>query len=233
MAWDDVDLTGQPAAAPRPAVHLHHPVGAGRRGAEARERAAVGWRSRRSRSGPLRRSGSGRPVTGSWRERSGRTMAWCSARMPGTQLDHHNVRRGFIKVTRAAGIGRGWTPRELRHSFVSLPSDGGMSIERTSHLAGHKTTAVTEAVCWHRVSIRPITSSPLLGSSRRGRRVRLQVRLLGTSRQHGNAVRDVAQLGRALDWGSRGRGFKSRRPDEKPQVDGLIVRADDQAVDHL
>src|SRR5260370_36488645 len=25
--------------------------------------------------------------------------------------------------------------------------------------------------------------------------------------------RDVAQLGRALDWGSRGRGFKSRRPD--------------------
>ena len=27
------------------------------------------------------------------------------------------------------------------------------------------------------------------------------------------AHRDVAQLGRALDWGSRGRGFKSRRPD--------------------
>ena len=26
--------------------------------------------------------------------------------------------------------------------------------------------------------------------------------------------RDVAQLGRALDWGSRGRGFKSRRPDQ-------------------
>jgi hypothetical protein len=25
--------------------------------------------------------------------------------------------------------------------------------------------------------------------------------------------RDVAQLGSALDWGSRGRGFKSRRPD--------------------
>jgi hypothetical protein len=27
-------------------------------------------------------------------------------------------------------------------------------------------------------------------------------------------IRDVAQLGRALDWGARGRGFKSRRPDE-------------------
>jgi cardiolipin synthase len=28
------------------------------------------------------------------------------------------------------------------------------------------------------------------------------------------ADRDVAQLGSALDWGSRGRGFESRRPDE-------------------
>ena len=27
----------------------------------------------------------------------------------------------------------------------------------------------------------------------------------------------MAQLGSALDWGSRGRGFKSRQPDEKPQ----------------
>ena len=33
--------------------------------------------------------------------------------------------------------------------------------------------------------------------------------------------RDVAQLGRALDWGSRGRGFKSRRPDQNMQVRGV------------
>src|SRR6185437_12614817 len=30
--------------------------------------------------------------------------------------------------------------------------------------------------------------------------------------------RDVAQFGSALDWGSRGRRFKSGRPDQKVQV---------------
>ena len=30
--------------------------------------------------------------------------------------------------------------------------------------------------------------------------------------------RAVAQFGSALDWGSRGRGFKSRRPDKVIQV---------------
>src|SRR5690606_35903738 len=30
--------------------------------------------------------------------------------------------------------------------------------------------------------------------------------------------RDVAQFGSALDWGSRGRGFKSRRPDRRHGV---------------
>ena len=39
-----------------------------------------------------------------------------------------------------------------------------------------------------------------------------------------NAHRAVAQFGSALDWGSRGRGFKSRRPDEiatDPRPSGL------------
>ena len=30
--------------------------------------------------------------------------------------------------------------------------------------------------------------------------------------------RDVAQFGSALDWGSRGRGFKSRRPDSRSKA---------------
>jgi hypothetical protein len=34
----------------------------------------------------------------------------------------------------------------------------------------------------------------------------------------GEWFRDVAQLGSALDWGSRGRGFESRRPDQNVQV---------------
>jgi hypothetical protein len=34
----------------------------------------------------------------------------------------------------------------------------------------------------------------------------------------GGRFRDVAQFGSALDWGSRGRGFKSRRPDQNLPV---------------
>ncbi|MGW2200237.1 tyrosine-type recombinase/integrase [Streptosporangium sp. NPDC001682] len=39
-----------------------------------------------------------------------------------------------------------WTPRELRHSFVSLLSDHGTPLEEISRLVGHSSTAVTEAV---------------------------------------------------------------------------------------
>lgn len=36
-----------------------------------------------------------------------------------------------------------WTPRELRHSFVSLLSDRGVRLEVISRLVGHSGTAVT------------------------------------------------------------------------------------------
>ncbi len=45
----------------------------------------------------------------------------------GTPLDAANVRRGFRRVATAAGLdAANWTPRELRHSFVSLLSDKGV-----------------------------------------------------------------------------------------------------------
>ncbi|WP_277211179.1 hypothetical protein [Isoptericola croceus] len=37
-----------------------------------------------------------------------------------------------------------WTPRELRHSFVSLMSAGGAAVEQISHLVGHSDTSTTE-----------------------------------------------------------------------------------------
>ena len=40
----------------------------------------------------------------------------------GAALDAANVRREFRAACKAAGIGANWTPRELRHSFVSLMS---------------------------------------------------------------------------------------------------------------
>ncbi|GLY36422.1 hypothetical protein Amsp01_024460 [Amycolatopsis sp. NBRC 101858] len=47
-----------------------------------------------------------------------------------------------------------WTPRELRHSFVSLLSDSGLTIEEISRLVGHSDTKVTELVYRHQ--LRPV-----------------------------------------------------------------------------
>jgi integrase len=47
-----------------------------------------------------------------------------------------------------------WTPRELRHSFVSLLSDAGVPLEEISRLVGHSGTTVTELVYRHQ--IRPV-----------------------------------------------------------------------------
>ena len=47
-----------------------------------------------------------------------------------------------------------WTPRELRHSFVSLLSDNGVPLEEISRLVGHSSTVVTELV--YRKQIRPV-----------------------------------------------------------------------------
>ena len=65
----------------------------------------------------------------------------------GTGLDAANVRRGFRHITAATGLDpRQWTPREMRHSFVSLLSDSGVSLEDISRLVGHSQTTVTETV---------------------------------------------------------------------------------------
>jgi integrase len=47
-----------------------------------------------------------------------------------------------------------WTPRELRHSFVSLLSDAGVHLEDIAQLVGHSGTTVTKLVYRHR--IRPV-----------------------------------------------------------------------------
>jgi hypothetical protein len=47
----------------------------------------------------------------------------------GTAQDDHNVRRQFGTITEAAGLGTSWVPRELRHTFVSVLSAHGVSIE--------------------------------------------------------------------------------------------------------
>jgi integrase len=74
----------------------------------------------------------------------------------GTALDAADVRREFRRAIREApGLdAAAWTPRELRHSFVSLLSDSGVPLEEISRLVGHRSTAVTELV--YRKQIRPV-----------------------------------------------------------------------------
>jgi len=57
-------------------------------------------------------------------------------------------------VARAGLDPADWTPRELRHSFVSLLSDHGTSIEKIADLVGHSGTTVTETVYRHQ--LRPV-----------------------------------------------------------------------------
>jgi site-specific recombinase XerD len=75
----------------------------------------------------------------------------------GTPLAHGNVRRSFRSITKAADIGEDRTPRELRHSFVSILGDNGVPIEAIADLVGHQTTIVTQKVYRHQ--LKPVITS--------------------------------------------------------------------------
>ena len=63
----------------------------------------------------------------------------------GNAVDAANVRRAFRRVVAKAGLNPAdWTPRELRHSFVSLLSSEGVPLEDIADLCGHTGTTVTE-----------------------------------------------------------------------------------------
>jgi len=77
----------------------------------------------------------------------------------GKEADASHVRRAFrAAIRKAPGVDADeWTPRELRHSFVSLLSDSGVPLEEISRLVGHSGTAVTEEV--YREQIRPVVQT--------------------------------------------------------------------------
>ena len=75
----------------------------------------------------------------------------------GAALDAGNVRKMFKRICAEAGAGDGWTPRELRTTFVSLLSHRGVSIEEIARLAGHASTRTTEIV--YRRELRPVITT--------------------------------------------------------------------------
>jgi integrase len=95
------------------------------------------------------------PLAALWEYRNGQTDGLVFATRAGAQLGAGNVRREFRRVIARAGLeAEQWTPREMRHSFVSVLSDRGVPIEHISRLVGHKSTTVTEKV--YRQQIRPV-----------------------------------------------------------------------------
>jgi hypothetical protein len=53
--------------------------------------------------------------------------------------------------------GTDWVPGELRHTFVSIMSAGGVLVEEIARVAGHKHTNTTELV--YRCELRPVITT--------------------------------------------------------------------------
>jgi len=165
LTWDHVDLTGDPFLSPPvpPNVRVWRSVRTGgdtktrksRRSLALPQRAVDALKAHRVRLDAARRAAGRR-----WQDHGLVFPTTC-----GTPQDDANVRRDFRRVIQAAGlVATEWTPRELRHSFVSLLSDDGMPIEQISRLVGHSGTSVTELV--YRKQIRPVVEDGAVAMDR-------------------------------------------------------------------
>ncbi|MFG2195788.1 tyrosine recombinase XerC [Streptomyces sp. NPDC048639] len=156
LTWDHVFLKGKPEASPPvpPYIAVWRSV---RSGGDTKTR-----KSRRTLALPKRCLD---VLWQHWEEQGWERLAagddWVEnglvfASAVGKELDSTNVRRAFRQaISEAEGVkAEDWTPRELRHSFVSLLSDSGVPLEEISRLVGHSGTAVTEEV--YRKQIRPV-----------------------------------------------------------------------------
>lgn len=155
LTWPHIDLVGSPKADPPvpPSIQVWRSVREdgdtktrkSRRTLELPERCVRALQDHTERQ-DVRRKAAGKR----WQEHN---LVFASE--IGTQLDAANVRRAFRKVAKASGLAaEDWTPRELRHSFVSLLSSQGVPIEDIAALAGHVSTVVTEKVYRH--ELRPV-----------------------------------------------------------------------------
>ncbi|WP_395109212.1 tyrosine-type recombinase/integrase [Actinomadura sp. SCN-SB] len=155
LTWSDVDLEGDPFRNPPipPHIKVWRSVRAGgdTKTRKSRRTLALPVRCVSALLSHRRRQEATRKAAGdAWQDRG---LVFASR--VGTPLDSHNVRRAFRHVIKKAGLSpEDWTPREMRHSFVSLLSDGGMPVEAIARLVGHSGTNVTETVYRHQ--IRPV-----------------------------------------------------------------------------
>ena len=157
LRWDHVDLDGDPEA--RPPVPPHVAVW---RSVRAHGETKTG-RSRRTLGLPAAAVQALRAWTGSQAgERLAAGEDWQDTGLVftnhlGAALDAGNVRKMFKRICTEAGVGDGWTPRELRTTFVSLMSHRGVSIEEIARIVGHASTRTTEIV--YRRELRPVITT--------------------------------------------------------------------------
>lgn len=163
LRWDHVDLDGTPDAEPAipPYMAVWRSV---RAGGDTKTR-----KSRRTLALPKRCVDALKAHRDAQQEERG--SEWQPGELVfgsavGTELDAANVRRAFRAILKDTdGVDpKEWTPRELRHSFVSLLSDNGLPLEEISRLVGHSSTATTEAV--YRKQIRPVVQSGAIAMDR-------------------------------------------------------------------
>jgi len=157
LRWDHVDLDGDPDTSPAVPPHVAVWRSVRVHGETKTER------SRRTLALPQVAADALRDLAGSQaRERADAGQRWQDTGLVfttqhGAALDPSNVRKMFKRVCRAAGAGDGWTPRELRTSFVSLMSHNGVSTEETARLVGHTSTRTTEVI--YRRELRPVITT--------------------------------------------------------------------------
>jgi len=156
LRWTNVDLDGESDAMPPVPPHIDvwrsvrahgdTKTGKSRRTLALPQIAVDALRAhRREQEEAKRKAGS------SWSESS-----YVFTTSAGTAMDNANVRRAFRAVlAKVDGLNpKDWTPRELRHSFVSKLSDSGVAIEEIARLAGHSSSRTTEVV--YRKQLRPV-----------------------------------------------------------------------------
>ncbi len=155
LTWDHVDLQGDPAAnrPVPPSIMVWRSVRAGgdtktrksRRTLALPKRCVDALRFQREFQEKQRQA-----VGNRWREHG---LVFASS--VGTERNANNVLRSFRSIVGRTDLKpEEWTPREMRHSFVSLLSDSGVPLENISRLVGHAGTEVTETV--YRKQIRPV-----------------------------------------------------------------------------
>ena len=157
LRWDHVDLDGDPGAVrpvpPSVAVWRSVRQGGDTKTAKSRRTLALPQTAIQALKEHRRRQAEDRLAAGAlWQDHG---LVFTST--IGTPLDGANVRREFRRIAQAAGLGAGWAPRDLRHTFVSLMSADGVPIEEIARLAGHNQTATTELVYRH--ELRPVITA--------------------------------------------------------------------------